>query len=133
MLPIMPGRTDPWSPSESIDFYDAIEWAGRQPWCNGRVGTSGISYFAMTQWLVAGLKPPSLKAMIPWEGAADMYRDFGYHGGIFSFTFVVNAVMGWAVSGRSRFPVGSSFMAPWYSTVTVAPPDWTVGSSIAAM
>jgi uncharacterized protein len=85
-----PGRTDPWSPGESIDFYDAIEWAGRQAWSSGRVGTSGVSYFAMTQWLVAGLKPPSLKAMIPWEGAADMYRDFGYHGGIFSFTFVVN-------------------------------------------
>jgi len=43
-----PGRTDPWSPSESRDFYDAIEWAARQPWSNGRVGTNGISYYAMT-------------------------------------------------------------------------------------
>ena len=85
-----PGRTDPFSPGEARDFYDAIEWAARQPWCNGRVELSGISYFAMTQWLVASLKPPSLAAMIPWEGAADMYRDFGYHGGIFSFGFVVN-------------------------------------------
>ena len=82
-----PGRTDPWSPSEARDFYDAIEWAGAQSWSNGRVGACGISYYAMTQWLVASLKPPSLAAMIPWEGAADMYRDFGYHGGIFSFGF----------------------------------------------
>src|SRR5262249_29400372 len=52
-----PGRTDPWSPSEASDFHDAIEWAGAQKWSNGRVGTSGISYFAMTQWLVAALKP----------------------------------------------------------------------------
>jgi uncharacterized protein len=85
-----PGRTNPWSAEEAQDFYDAIEWAGAQPWCNGAVGLSGISYYAMTQWLVANLQPPSLKAMIPWEGAADMYRDFAFHGGIFSFGFAVN-------------------------------------------
>jgi uncharacterized protein len=85
-----PGKTDPFSLQEALDFYDAIEWSARQSWCNGRVGIIGISYFAMTQWLVANLKPPSLKAMIPWEGAADMYRDFAYHGGIFCFGFVSN-------------------------------------------
>src|SRR5262245_34066083 len=85
-----PGQTDPFSLQEARDFYDAIEWCARQRWCSGRVGTSGISYFAMTQWLVANLKPPSLKAMIPWEGAADMYRDFAYHGGIFCLGFAGN-------------------------------------------
>ena len=85
-----PGQTDPFSLQEALDFHDSIEWAARQPWCSGSVGTLGISYYAMTQWLVASLKPPSLKAMIPWEGAADMYRDFAYHGGIFCFGFVSN-------------------------------------------
>jgi len=111
-----PGRTDPWSPSEARDFYDAIEWAGRQPWSTGRVGTSGVSYFAMTQWLVAGLKPPSLAAMIPWEGAADMYRDFGYHGGIFSFGFVVNWYnnhMAHHLLGRPQASAPDSFATPW--------------------
>jgi uncharacterized protein len=111
-----PGRTDPWSPSESSDFYDAIEWAGRQSWSNGRVGTSGVSYFAMTQWLVAGLKPPSLKAMIPWEGAADMYRDFGYHGGIFSFGFVVNWYnnhMAHHLLGKPQATAPDAFSTPW--------------------
>ena len=111
-----PGRTDPWSPSESTDFYDAIEWAGRQPWSSGRVGTSGVSYFAMTQWLVAGLNPPSLKAMIPWEGAADMYRDFGYHGGIFSFGFVVNWYnnhMAHHLLGKPQATAPDAFATPW--------------------
>ena len=111
-----PGRTDPWSPSEATDFYDAIEWAGRQAWSSGRVGTSGVSYFAMTQWLVAGLKPPSLKAMIPWEGAADMYRDFGYHGGIFSFTFVVNWYnnhMAHHLLGKPQASAPDAFATPW--------------------
>src|SRR5208282_4106004 len=44
----------------------------------------GISYFAINQWFVANLKPPSLKAIIPWEGFADLYRDALYHGGILS-------------------------------------------------
>jgi predicted acyl esterase len=111
-----PGRTDPWSPSEACDFYDAIEWAGRQPWSSGRVGTSGVSYFAMTQWLVSGLKPPSLAAMIPWEGAADMYRDFGYHGGIFSFGFVVNWYnnhMAHHLLGRPQATAPDAFATPW--------------------
>lgn len=77
-----PGRTDPWSYQESIDFYDAIEWAARQPWCNGNVGLAGISYFAINQWFVASRQPPSLKAIIPWEGFADLYRDALFHGGI---------------------------------------------------
>jgi uncharacterized protein len=79
-----PGQHEPWSHGEAIDFYDAIEWAAAQPWCNGKVGLNGISYYAMNQWFVANLSPPSLKAIIPWEGAADLYRDALYHGGIFS-------------------------------------------------
>ncbi len=77
-----PGQCEPWSFAEAVDFYDAIEWAAAQPWCNGNVGLSGISYFAINQWFVANLQPPSLKAIIPWEGFADIYRDALFHGGI---------------------------------------------------
>jgi predicted acyl esterase len=84
-----PGQCEPWSHAESVDFYDAIEWAAAQPWCNGNVGLSGISYFAINQWFVANHQPPSLKAMIPWEGFADIYRDALYHGGILSL-FMTN-------------------------------------------
>ena len=83
------GQCEPWSLAEAVDFYDAIEWAAAQPWCNGNVGLSGISYFAINQWFVANLQPPSLKAMIPWEGFADIYRDALYHGGILS-VFMTN-------------------------------------------
>jgi len=57
------------------DFYDCIEWAGQQPWSNGRVGLNGISYYGINQWHVASLQPPHLAAMCVWEGAADWYRD----------------------------------------------------------
>src|SRR5438067_2830772 len=79
-----PGQCEPWSLAESIDFYDAIEWAAAQPWCSGKIGLLGISYFAINQWFVANHQPPSLKAIIPWEGFADLYRDALFHGGILS-------------------------------------------------
>ncbi|WP_275559414.1 CocE/NonD family hydrolase [Streptomyces sp. 5-6(2022)] len=72
-----PGRLDIMSPREVRDYYDAIEWAGIQPWSSGKVGLIGISYYAINQWLVASLQPPHLAAMVPWEGAADFYRDWG--------------------------------------------------------
>ncbi len=84
-----PGQCEPWSLAEAVDLYDAIEWAAAQPWCNSNVGLSGISYFAINQWFVANLQPPSLKAIIPWEGFADLYRDALYHGGILSL-FMTN-------------------------------------------
>jgi predicted acyl esterase len=86
---LSPGLCEPWSLAEATDFYDAIEWAAAQPWCNGNVGLLGISYYAINQWFVANLKPPSLKAIIPWEGFADLYRDALYHGGILSL-FMTN-------------------------------------------
>ena len=77
-----PGFIDHFSPRETKDFYDCIEWAGGQSWSNGKVGLSGISYYGINQWHVASLQPPHLAAMCVWEGAADWYRDMTHHGGI---------------------------------------------------
>ena len=77
-----PGFIDHFSPRETKDFYDCIEWAGMQPWSNGKVGLNGISYYGINQWHVASLEPPHLAAMCIWEGAADWYRDMTHHGGI---------------------------------------------------
>jgi predicted acyl esterase len=84
-----PGYVDHFSPRETQDFYDCIEWAGVQPWSNGRVGLNGISYYGINQWQVASRQPPHLAAMCIWEGAADWYRDMTHHGGILS-TFWAN-------------------------------------------
>ena len=79
-----PGFIDHFSPRETKDYYDCIEWAGVQPWSNGKVGLNGISYYGMNQWHVASLQPPHLAAMCVWEGSADWYRDMTHHGGILS-------------------------------------------------
>lgn len=77
-----PGTQDIFSDQEIQDYYDAIEWLAKQKWSTGNVGSIGISYYAMNQWILAKNPPPSLKAMIPWEGGFDMYRDSMWHGGI---------------------------------------------------
>src|SRR6202795_4104955 len=84
-----PGFIDHFAPRETRDFYNCIEWAGVQPWSNGKVGLNGISYYGINQWHVASLQPPHLAAMCIWEGAADWYRDMTHHGGILS-TFWAN-------------------------------------------
>jgi uncharacterized protein len=77
-----PGYLEVWSPREAKDLHDCVEWAGTQPWSNGKVGINGISYYAMNQWHVAPLHPPHLAALCIWEGAADYYRELARHGGI---------------------------------------------------
>src|SRR5262249_48798396 len=49
----------------------------------GATARSGFSAFPISpsMWFVANLRPRSLKAIIPWEGFADLYRDALYHGG----------------------------------------------------
>jgi predicted acyl esterase len=79
-----PGYLSPFSKRETRDYYECIEWAGVQPWSNGKVGLLGISYYAMNQWQVAALQPPHLAAICPWEGSSDWYRDATHHGGIVS-------------------------------------------------
>jgi hypothetical protein len=84
-----PGFIDHFSPRETQDLYNTIEWAAAQPWSNGKVGLAGISYYAINQWQVAGLQPPHLAAICVWEGAGDWYRNKNHHGGILC-TFQAN-------------------------------------------
>jgi len=67
---------------EIQDIYDLIEWAAKQPWCNGNIGFLGTSYFGWNQQPAAVLQPPHLKAISPFFAATDPYRDAWYHGGI---------------------------------------------------
>jgi predicted acyl esterase len=76
---------------EAEDCAETVEWLGRLPWSNGRVGMTGVSYLAAIQYLVAPLKPGPLAALNPWEGFSDWYREFAYHGGILETGFLPRA------------------------------------------
>ncbi len=72
------------APRGSKDIAACVDWAGVQPWSNGKVGLHGISYYSMKQWQAAPLKPKHLAAICIWEGSSDYYRELCRHGGILS-------------------------------------------------
>ena len=114
-----PGRGRRLSDEEARDFYDAVEWAGTQPFSNGRVAVMGISYFAMNSWRVAAHQPPHLAAIVPWEGAVDTYRDASRHGGIYSNGFNRR----WASHVREHETAGDSKPALPPVPAGVTPPE----------
>jgi predicted acyl esterase len=73
--------------NEQKDLYDVIEWLGRQPWSNGKVGGIGQSYFCMLQWWMAIQRPPSLACIAAFDGLNDPYRASVYQGGMLSDFF----------------------------------------------
>ncbi|WMD22844.1 CocE/NonD family hydrolase [Achromobacter seleniivolatilans] len=50
--------------SEGPDGFDTLAWIVEQPWCNGKIGTMGLSYAAHTQLALACLNPPGLTCMV---------------------------------------------------------------------
>lgn len=64
--------------SEAEDGADTIAWIMAQPWCNGRIGTLGLSYGAHVQAALATLDPPGLAAMFLDSGGFSS----AYHSGI---------------------------------------------------
>ncbi|KAF4876388.1 Cocaine esterase [Colletotrichum siamense] len=69
------------------DGAEVVEHIASLPWCSGSVGMQGNSWLAQVQWSTASLCPPSLKAIAPWEGFTDKYRDVLCRGGIPDATF----------------------------------------------
>ncbi len=70
------------SPQEAEDTYDLVQWIAGRPWCDGGVVMLGVSYLAISQYAVAALQPPALRAICPWEGFTDAYRDLAFPGGV---------------------------------------------------
>ncbi|RAX46822.1 hydrolase [Arthrobacter sp. AQ5-06] len=71
-----------WDRQEGRDCHDLVEWLADQEWCSGKVGMSGTSYLAVSQWFTAAEQPPHLAAINPWEGVSDVYRDLVMRGGM---------------------------------------------------
>jgi len=73
---------------EPEDGYDTVEWMARQPWCNGKVGTLGLSYAGWTQVTAAALNPPHLAAMWVDEAGSNARTSTVRHNGAFEMRFL---------------------------------------------
>ncbi len=91
------------------DIHDVIEWVAEQHWCDGNVGMTGISYFAVVQKRVAALNPPHLKAIFAPYGWSDSYRDLYFRGGIMAHGFLDY----WIRRYSPEFRVKNSLREAW--------------------
>lgn len=72
----------------TYDGYDAVETVAAQSWVkDGKVGLAGISFSGISQFFVAGTRPPHLAAIAPMSVTDDIYVGTGYPGGIFNNGF----------------------------------------------
>jgi putative CocE/NonD family hydrolase len=87
-----------FSESELEDLRQTFAWIADQPWCDGRVGMTGMSYFGINQLFAAGHRVPHLAAAAPFGSATDIYRMVAYqtgalHSGFLSPYVAVNGAV----------------------------------------
>ncbi len=80
------------------DGYDLVEWLAAQPFCNGKVGTTGGSAAGIYQVLTGWAHPPHLMCMCCSAYPLDFYRDQWYPGGVFR----LESRAGWIQGLRGR-------------------------------
>jgi uncharacterized protein len=75
-------RPCPWSPDEIADGGEIVDWIVDQPWSNGRVGATGVSYDGTTSELLLVTQHPAVRAVCPRFSLYDVYTDVAFPGGI---------------------------------------------------
>jgi len=70
--------------SDGNDGYDTCAWMVKQPWCNGRIATMGLSYAAHTQGALGSAGAPGVVAMfLDSGGFSNAYQGGIRQGGTF--------------------------------------------------
>jgi uncharacterized protein len=70
------------SPRERDDAYEIADWIIAQPWSNGSLGATGISYLGAASDFLASTSHPAVKAIAPLFSVWDTYLDNYYPGGV---------------------------------------------------
>ncbi|MGG5890487.1 CocE/NonD family hydrolase [Falsiroseomonas sp. HC035] len=70
------------SPREREDSREITDWVVAQPWSDGQVGATGISYPGAAADFLASTGHPAVKAIAPLFAVWDTYADNYYPGGI---------------------------------------------------
>jgi len=70
------------SPREREDHREIADWIVRQPWSNGVIGSTGISYLGAAACFLASTGHPAVKAIAPLFAVHDTYADHVFPGGL---------------------------------------------------
>lgn len=75
-------RPCPWSPDEVADGAEIVDFIVAQPWSNGRVGSTGVSYDGTCADFLLANAHPAVRAAAPRFSLFDVYPDVAFPGGI---------------------------------------------------
>ncbi|WP_028477134.1 CocE/NonD family hydrolase [Nocardia sp. CNY236] len=103
---------------EQQDTIEVIEWAARQPWSNGRIGMSGVSYSGINQVQAAEKRPPALQAIFPIVPGSDLVNDVLAPGGALGTGFIPLWLT--AVNGLGLIPDVASILSGQFDTTWLA-------------
>ena len=109
---------------DAYDGYDSVEWAAKQPFCDGKVGMYGTSYAAHTQADASKLAPPHLRALLLNMGGMSNAWD---HSVRYDGAFEMGRQLTWAWSQAlddAKDPVTKGMLSKeevnaWYSAVPI--------------
>mgnify|MGYP002134486547 CR=1 FL=1 len=101
----------PWFPRERQDGVEVVNWIVSQPWSNGKVGATGISYDGTAAEFLAASEHPAIKAIAPRYSLFDSYLDIAFPGGIHNRWFTRNWGDGNKALDQNELPNG---LPPWF-------------------
>ena len=78
------------SPRERDDYRELADWIVGQPWCDGVIGSTGISYLGAAACFLGSTGHPAVKAIAPLFAVSDTYADHVFPGGIMCTTVTAN-------------------------------------------
>lgn len=109
----------PWSPDEILDGNEMVSWITSQPWSNGRVGGTGISYDGTSAEMLLINKHPAVHAVAVRFGCFDTYTDVAFPGGIHASWFTrrwqeINS----ALDRNDPFEISGRWAIPFIKGVT---------------
>lgn len=89
---------------EVMDSKQTVEWVINQPWCDGNVGATGVSYIGNTALYQLIDPHPALKAIVPTYTVFDLYDDVSAPGGIYFHQFIQSYGSFCATLDRNELP-----------------------------
>jgi len=108
-------RPMPWSPDEVRDGAEIVDWIVRQPWSDGTVGATGISYAGTAAEMLLVNRHPAVKAIAPRFSLYDVYPDIAFPGGVHLTWFTEN----WARLNRTLDANRLPDDVPWYLRLAI--------------
>lgn len=76
------GVWDFFSPREHLDYLEVLAWVREQPWCDGHLAITGLSYGGIAALIAAGRRPEGLDAVFAIVAGEDPVRELGLTGGV---------------------------------------------------